>query len=425
MGTLAVTTQQQQVTILHYSAPPIIGGVESTIYHHARLLAQAGYRVHVIAGRGEAFHPQVVFHLLPQMDSRHPQALAIKQELDRGQVSPQFYHLRDHIIDLLRQHIAVTDVLIGHNVFTLHKNLPLTAALYHLLVEDSASHPRILAWHHDLAWRDPQYAGEVYPGYPWDLLRQCWPGVVQVTVSEPRRSEVASLYGIPLQSVTVVPPGVDLLTFFRWTEMTQRIAKAYRLLDADLVLLQPSRITRRKNIQLAVRMLASFRQRTGLDARLVVTGPPGPHNPSNVAYLTDLLALRRDLGLREAAHFVYELGDEEQPLVPDEATMTNLYLLADALIFPSFEEGFGIPMLEAGLIRLPIFCSSIPSLQATGGMEVHYFPPDTDPAAVGDLIARRLLTDSAFRLRRRIFQGYLWERILSDRIIPLVEGRDK
>jgi len=30
----------RRVGILHYAAPPIVGGVESTIYHHARLLAR-------------------------------------------------------------------------------------------------------------------------------------------------------------------------------------------------------------------------------------------------------------------------------------------------------------------------------------------------------------------------------------------------
>lgn len=42
-----------RVAILHYAAPPIVGSVESTIYHHARVLAQAGYDVGVIAGRGD------------------------------------------------------------------------------------------------------------------------------------------------------------------------------------------------------------------------------------------------------------------------------------------------------------------------------------------------------------------------------------
>jgi len=414
-------TPKGSIAILHYSAPPIVGGVEHTIYHHARLLAGAGYQVQVIAGRGEAFHPQVAFHVLPEVDSRHPEVLLVKEELDRGQVTPQFHRLRDRLVDLLRPHLASADVLIAHNVFTLHKNLPLTAALHHLLIEEPPPHPRTLAWHHDLAWQSRQYKDEMHTGYPWDLLRQPWPGIIQVTVSEPRQKELAALYGIPPETVKVVPPGVDIPSFLRWTETTKRIVETYQLLDADIVLLLPARITRRKNIQLAVRTLAALRAQTGLDARLVVTGPPGPHNPANIAYLAELQALRHDLGLAEAAHFVYELGKEDQPLVPDEATMAVLYLLADALFFPSLGEGFGIPLLEAGLLRLPIFCSHIPPLQATGGEEVYYFTPHAEPADVAALIADKLLTSPAFRLRRRIVQQYRWESIVHDRVIPLIK----
>jgi glycosyltransferase involved in cell wall biosynthesis len=419
--------QQPTIAILHYSGPPIVGGVENTIYHHSCLLAQAGYAVKVIAGRGEAFHPHVTFQLLSELDSRHAEVLAVKGELDQGQVSPHFHDLCARIAAALRPPLAAADVLIAHNVLTLHKNLPLTAALYMLLVEERCGPPRVLAWHHDLAWRQPQYGAEVHPGYPWQLLREPWPGVEHVTVSEPRRADVAELYGIPAESVHVVPPGVDVASFSCWTQMTRRIVGACGLLDADLVLLLPARITRRKNIELGMRTLACLRQQTGLDARLLVTGPPGPHNPSNITYLQHLLALRQELGLTQAAHLVYELGQADEPLVPDEATMVSLYLLADALLFPSLEEGFGMPLLEAGLVRLPIFCSNLSPLRATGGAEAHYFDARAEPAAVADLIARRLLAEPAFRLRRRVRQEFTWERIVQQRIIPLlrvpVEGR--
>lgn len=412
--------QPPKVAILHYSGPRIVGGVESTIYHHACLLAQAGHAVQVIAGRGEAFYPDVTFQPLAELDSCHPEVLAVKEELDQGWVSPRFHHLRVRIVTALRPHLAAVDVLIAHNVFTLHKNLPLTAALYTLLVDEHSGPPRVLAWHHDLAWRRPQYAAEVHPGYPWQLLREPWPGVEHVTVSEPRRADVAELYGIPVEDVHVVPPGVDLDSYLCWTPMTRRIVESCGLLAADLVLLLPARITRRKNIELAVRALACLRQQTGLDARLLVAGPPGPHNPSNSKYLQQLLALRQELGLTQAAHFVYELDQTADPLVPDEPTMVSLYLLADALLFPSLDEGFGMPLLEAGLLRLPIFCSDILPLQVTGGPEAHYFDAQAEPAAVADLIARRLLAEPAFRLRRRVLQEFTWERIVQQRVIPLL-----
>ncbi len=408
------------IAILHYSGPPVVGGVENTIGHHARLLAGAGYAVQVIAGRAEAFHPRVTVQLVPELDSRHAEALAVKEELDRGQVSTRFYDLSARIVAALRPHLAEADVLIAHNVFTLHKNLPLTAALHTLLVEERRGPSRVLAWHHDLAWRTPQYASEVHPGYPWQLLREPWPGVEQVTVSEPRRAELSELYGIPARDVQVVPPGVDLARFLCWTQTTGHIVESCALLDADWILLLPVRITRRKNIELALRTLLCLRQQTGLDVRLLVTGPPGPHNPSNAAYLQRLRALRRELKLDRAAHFAFELGRPDEPLVPDEVTVVSLYLLADALFLPSLEEGFGMPLLEAGLVRLPVFCSRIAPLQETGGAEAYYFDAHAEPAAVAALIAQRLLADPALRLRRRIRHEFTWERIVQQRLIPLL-----
>ena len=40
------------VALLHYTAPPVVGGVEQVLGQHARLLAEAGHAVRVVAGRG-------------------------------------------------------------------------------------------------------------------------------------------------------------------------------------------------------------------------------------------------------------------------------------------------------------------------------------------------------------------------------------
>jgi len=37
----------------------------------------------------------------------------------------------------------------------------------------------------------------------------------------------------------------------------------------------------------------------------------------------------------------------QPPLLLDDATVANLYQIADALFFPSTQEGFGIPIIEA------------------------------------------------------------------------------
>lgn len=408
-----------RVAILHYAAPPIIGGVESTIYHHARLLAGAGYAVTVIAGRGAPFDERVAVEIIPALDSRHPEVLTVKAQLDAGQVTDDFHRLTEAIQRKLCRALASSDVCIVHNAITLHKNLPLTAAL-HRLITTSDGPKGWIAWHHDFAWLRPQYQNELHPGYPWDLLRQPWPGMVQVTVSQPQRKELAGLYGLPQEAIHMVTPGVDPAAFLRLTPSARWLAETLDLWAGGPVLLLPARITRRKNIELAIRIMGAL-QVQGVPARLIVTGPPGPHNPANVAYLQGLRDLRRDLDIEERVIFLYEFRDQTgQPLGVSDQVMADLYQMADALLFPSRQEGFGIPLLEAGLARLPIFCADIPPLRVTGDETAHFFGLDEDPTAIAQRIAAVLREERALAMRRRVTGHYTWQSVLRDKLQPLI-----
>ncbi|MBI5669120.1 MAG: glycosyltransferase family 4 protein [Chloroflexi bacterium] len=404
----------QRVAILHYASPPVVGGVESTIAYHARGLADAGYTVQVISGSGGDFDPQVKTCIHPLFGSKHPDVLAVKRELDAGIRSAAFETLVERQQTALRQTLEDCDLCIAHNVHTLNKNLPLTAALARL------DQPRLIAWCHDLAWTNPQYLPELNDAYPWNLLRQPWPGTRYVTVSEMRQAELAQLLGITPERIAVVVPGIDPPRFWNWTATMQAIENRLHLLNADGLLLLPARLTRRKNIALALHVLAEIRLHSGRDFRLIVTGPPGPHNPANPGYFGELLDLRHALGLDDAAHFLYELADP--PLIPDDSTMFNLYHLADALFFPSTQEGFGIPVLEAGLAGTPVFCSAIPALQSTGQADVHYFDPVADTAAdIASRILQHLSASPVYRLRVRVRHDYRWDAIIQRKLLPLLE----
>jgi glycosyltransferase involved in cell wall biosynthesis len=411
-----------KISLLHYASPPTVGGVELTLLHHARLMIEAGHEASIITGSGEQFDSRIPVQVIPELGSRHAAVLKVKQQLDAGQVTQEFEQLRDRIAKALRPLLSDVDVLIAHNVFTLHKNLALTAALYKIVGSlPPAPRPlRVIAWHHDLAWTNELYRSQLHDGYPWNLLREAWPNVQQVTVSKARQVELAELYQIDPNSIEVITPGVDPANFFRWTALTRDLVAKLDLPSADLILLLPARITKRKNIELGIRVLAELRKQTQRDARLIVSGPPGPHNPANDVYLQSLLRLRRELNLAKSAHFLYECGEADRLLIPDE-TLADLYTLSDALFFPSQQEGFGIPILEAGLTRLPIFCADIPPLHETGQAEAHYFAPDADPIGLAQLIGRELNSNRTSRLQQRVRREYSWQRIFIERIEPLLK----
>ncbi|MGQ9787021.1 MAG: glycosyltransferase family 4 protein [Anaerolineae bacterium] len=405
-----------RIAILHYAAPPVVGGVEATIYHHARLLAAKGYPVDIIAGRGKPFHPLVRVHLVPEADSQHPDVLAVGKELAKGKCSADFLALRDRLVVQLRTLLTGAAACIVHNVLTLHKNLPLTATL-RILSDERIT--RFIAWCHDFAWRDARYLPALHDGYPWDLLRTEWPGVHYVVVSYDQRANLAELLNIPAESITVIPPGIEPSELLKLDGESIALIERLDLLAADPLLLLPARITRRKNIEFALYVMAAL-CRAMPAATLLVTGPPGAHNPSNVAYLESLQRLRVQLGLMERAHFLYQCGPGDQPWHVSDRVMADLYQLADILLFPSEREGFGIPVLEAALARMPIFASDIPSVRESAGEWAWLFDPHGDADQVARAIAGYCATDRAYQLRRRVLRHYTWRHVLEQHLIPLL-----
>jgi glycosyltransferase involved in cell wall biosynthesis len=407
------------VGIIHYAAPPVVGGVELTIFHHARILGALGCQVTVVAGQGDSFLPGVLYRAEPLVSSRSEAIVIAGRSLAAGQQPANFESLVSQTQLALSTHLGSCEVVIGHNLFTLHKNLILTTAVYRLT--QTGEDPPWVAWHHDFAWLRPQYQPELHPGEPWDLLRRPWPGVRHVTVSQAQQADLARLYNLPAEAIAVISPGVEPADFYRFSSTVNQLVQQWDLLAADCIFLLPARITRRKNIELGLRWLTAVREQSGWDARLVVTGPPGPHNPTNAAYLAQLLALRHDLNLDSAAHFAYEAGpDPTRPLLLTDAEVAEFYQLADALFFPSQQEGFGIPILEAGLARLPLFATDLPPFRESAGPWAALFPAELPPGQVAQTILDVLQADRAFQLRRWVLAHYTWRSIVETKVIPLL-----
>jgi glycosyltransferase involved in cell wall biosynthesis len=401
------------IALLHYSVSPIVGGVESVIAHHARLMTENGHSVRLLAARGKAPGKQISLMKIPLADSRHERVSKVKKRLDRGEVTADFETLRDELAVELQKALAGADVLIAHNVCSLNKNLALTAALHQL--HESKKLPRLILWHHDLAWTTPRYLPELHDGYPWDLLRNDWGNTTHVAVSELRRAELADLMKLDPASIRVIPNGVDAERFYKLESQTKILLEQTRLLDAAPILLLPVRLTPRKNIELALHTLAELRK-TFPDAALVVTGPLGPHNADNRKYFERLAELRGQLGLAGSVHFLAELVNS---FLPDEV-IADFYRLADALFLPSREEGFGIPVIEAAFSHLPVFCADIPPLRELGRTEAAYFSADEDPAKVAKLLAEYFQSAPTARLAMRSRANFRWGAIYRQHIAPLL-----
>lgn len=415
----------RRVLLLHYTSPSIQGGVERIMRTHAAALLAAGDDVRIVAGRGRPSPAGVPLIRIPELDSRHPAVLRDFAALAAGRVSADHERLVGRIERALRPHVARADRVVVHNAFTLHKNAALTAALVRLASvagERSVGAGRrsagtgagrdvkFIAWTHDLAWTDEQYATQRHPGGPWSLFATAHSGVRYVAVSEKVAGELARLTGLARRRIAVVPNGVDPVTTLGLSPAGARLAERLGLFAADPLLLLPVRITRRKRIDVAIAALAALR-RTHPRAALVITGGPGAHNPANAAHAAELQAVAGP-----GVHLLHALG-----LRPSDRVVADLYALADALVLPSANEGFGIPILEAGLHRLPIVCSDIPALRAAAGDDATYVAADADARALAIAIAGRLAADPVARLHRRS-RAAAWPRILADAVLAQIHA---
>ncbi|MCE7861685.1 MAG: glycosyltransferase [Chloroflexi bacterium CFX2] len=206
--------------------------------------------------------------------------------------------------------------------------------------------------------------------------------------------------------------------FYKLESSTRSLLEKTHLLDSSPILLLPVRITPRKNIELALWTLAALKKGYP-HAALVVTGPLGPHNAGNINYFVTLTDLRRQLGLDGSVHFLAELHDG---FLPDEV-IADFYRVSDALFFPSREEGFGIPLIEAAFSRLPAFCADIPPLRKLGLGDAQFFSPDEDPARVAKMIADHFQTSMPARLAMRARKTFRWETIYREKIAPLLADK--
>ncbi len=413
-----------KIAILHYSLPPVVGGVEAVIQAHAGLLLEAGFSVRLIAGVGE---PQALpigaeFIRIPEMDSLHPDVVKAGQALEKGQVPDDFERLSAAIEAAVRAAAESTDIVIVHNIFTKHFNLPLTAALMRLL--DRRMIQRCIAWCHDFSWTSPHSQVSVHPGYPWDLLRTYREDVTYVTISQYRQEELAGLLNCPRERICVIYDGVDPVDIYGLSKEGKELIERLDLGEADLNLIMPVRITQAKNIELALQVIASLK-REGMHPKLVITGPPDPHDPDDMEYYHSLLELRRRLHVEAEVRFVYEAGPEPaEGFTIGLPIVRELYRVCDALFMPSHREGFGMPISEAGMIGMPVFTTAIPAAREVGGNEVMRFSADDPAAQVAQMILKWAKSSPTQQLRVRVSQNFTWKAIFQHDIQPLLTSKE-
>lgn len=199
------------------------------------------------------------------------------------------------------------------------------------------------------------------------------------------------------EKLRVIPWGVDE----RFAPVEDQAARERLELKYGLpphFVLFVGRVEPKKNVQRVVQAYFSAVMSRGLPHRLVLAGPQGWGAPAEVKRIV------KELGLAEKVHFLGFLPDEEMP---------TLYSMASALFFPSFAEGFGLPVLEAQACGTPVVCGDIAPLREVAGDAARFAPP-ADLPALREALEAVLGDDKTARQLAEAGQAnaakYTWER---------------
>ena len=200
-----------------------------------------------------------------------------------------------------------------------------------------------------------------------------------ITVSGFTASQVSGLLGFPRERIAVVHHGVRALP--RSTA------------PREPVILSVGAIQRRKN---TARLVAAF-ERLETDWRLVLAGASG-------------------YGAAEILERIERSPARSRILLPgyvSNAGLAEWYARAGVFAFPSLDEGFGMPVLEAMAAGVPVLTSNLSALpEVAGDAALLVDPCDTDALAAG---LERLVRDEGLRedlaaRGRRRSAGFTWNK---------------
>lgn len=366
-------------------------GVSLEVLKWSGVLKKLGYQVFNCAGElGGCFTQDC---LIPEMSFSHPEILALNmrafqatQQDDReltGAIHAVAARIRPGLADFITQHNL--DTLLVENAMTIPMNLALGVALYHVIEEFNL---QVIAHHHDFFWERERYQNNSI----YDLLEMCFPidlpcvrHVTINTVAQRRLQARRRLKSVVIPNVfdySTLPPGIDTYNY----DVRERLG----LSSEDLFILQPTRVVRRKGIEMTLELV----HRMALDTpRLFISHSAQDEGSGYWEWLqheADMMNV--DLCLIDGITSSLRSNGEHQKVY----SLWDIYPHADLITYPSVYEGFGNALLEAVYFKKLIVVNRYPVYNADiapSGFEFIELDGFVDDTAVKEI--HRLLADKA------------------------------
>jgi glycosyltransferase involved in cell wall biosynthesis len=179
--------------------------------------------------------------------------------------------------------------------------------------------------------------------------------------------------------------------------------------DGTPYLIQVGTLHPRKNIVKTLQAFDALRKERDRDLKLVFAG-------KEMWWTPDMERAYRGMSYRKDVVFTGHVGDGD---------LAKLLASAEAMLYLSYFEGFGIPVLEAMKAGVPVLCADRTSLPEVGGDAALYTDPDSREAIVAGM--RRLLDNeelrgAAIERGRSRAEAFTWDEVARKVAATLEEG---
>jgi glycosyltransferase involved in cell wall biosynthesis len=216
--------------------------------------------------------------------------------------------------------------------------------------------PSIVTVHDLIFLKFPQYLGRI-DRFIYKLKCQyaCTHADKIIAISEQTKKDIVSCFNIDHQKIEVVYQSCDESFKTRVSKALKAQVKEKFALP-DHYILNVGTIETRKNLLLLIKALANV----PVTYKLVVVGKETP-------YKQLVLDEINRLSLKDRVIFLQNVAFNELPAI---------YQMASVFVYPSFYEGFGIPIIEALYSSVPVIAATGSCLEEAGGSDSLYIDPN-------------------------------------------------
>lgn len=221
------------------------------------------------------------------------------------------------------------------------------------------------------------------------------------TVSEFSKHDIAKKVGVPPDKIRVIPNGLREPNP-KDPSLEEELKNRFEI--KDTFILNVGGIHERKNIVRLIHAFAGLVKLNGYSGKLLITGSvSGAPYQNKMKSICD--ASVRKTGMENRIVFTGFISEKE---------LDSLFRMADLLIYPSLYEGFGIPVLEAMKMGLPVITSNTTAMPEVSGDAAYLVDPNNIVEmtfVMSELLQNRQRQEEMIEKGLERVRSYTWQNV--------------